>query len=214
MSYLGGLAVINFAGRNLVAGLVGTPTAINGNQFDLASTSVVFESGDLAYRGPFGSPMGTNTLANQSGTLSGTGALTSSTQSGTTTETLAFPINATFQFAADASTNITLTLMGTIVATSTFTPSLGGDYNNNGVVDAADYVVWRNNLGSGISLPNDDTAGVGQDDYTRWRGNFGQTSGAAASVSEVAPVPEPTALLLLGLAISMSAAGYRSRTFT
>jgi hypothetical protein len=45
--------------------------------------------------------------------------------------------------------------------------NLPGDYNLDNVVDAADYVVWRKNLGSGTSLPNDDTDGVGQDDYTR-----------------------------------------------
>jgi T5SS/PEP-CTERM-associated repeat protein len=55
---------------------------------------------------------------------------------------------------------------------------LPGDYNQNGTVDAADYVVWRNNLGNGTSLPNDDTAGVGPDDFARWRTHFGRRSGA------------------------------------
>ncbi len=40
-----------------------------------------------------------------------------------------------------------------------------GDYNGNGTVDAADYTIWRNNLGSLASLPNDETSGVGLDDY-------------------------------------------------
>ncbi len=43
--------------------------------------------------------------------------------------------------------------------------NLPGDYNNDGTVDAADYAVWRNNLGSPNSLPNDDTPGVDQADY-------------------------------------------------
>jgi hypothetical protein len=55
--------------------------------------------------------------------------------------------------------------------------NVAGDYNQDQVVDAADYVLWRNNLGSTTSLPNDDTPGVGQDDYSRWRQNFGRTSG-------------------------------------
>ena len=43
VSYLGGFAVVNFAGRNLVAGLVGPATTINGSgEFDLATTSVEF----------------------------------------------------------------------------------------------------------------------------------------------------------------------------
>ena len=29
-----------------------------------------------------------------------------------------------------------------------FTPQLVGDYNGNGIVDAADYAVWRDTLGS------------------------------------------------------------------
>ncbi|HEX4415303.1 MAG TPA: hypothetical protein VH107_16845 [Lacipirellulaceae bacterium] len=49
-----------------------------------------------------------------------------------------------------------------------------GDYNNNGVVDAADYVVWRDSLGQNIALPNDSTPGtVSQADYDIWRANFG-----------------------------------------
>jgi hypothetical protein len=210
--FLGGFATVNFAGRDLVAGLVGDSTAINlSGQFDLASTDIVFASGNLAYRGPFGSPVGTATLAGQTGALSGSGMLTSNTQNGMTTETLTLPVNATFQFAADASTTINLTLTGQVVATSTFAPSLGGDYNNNGVVDAADYVLWRNNLGSPTSLPNDDTAGVGEDDYTRWRSHFGQTSGAGASVSGAA-VPEPSTLVLLALAVTFMARLRRLRS--
>jgi uncharacterized protein YjbI with pentapeptide repeats len=88
-------------------------------------------------------------------------------------------------------------------------PNLPGDYNNNGIVDAADYTVWRDRLGSGASLPNDDTPGVGPDDYARWVDNFGITapelgagSGAALpSAALLSPaVPEPTSLALLSLA--------------
>ncbi len=62
-----------------------------------------------------------------------------------------------------------------------------GDYNNNTVVDAADYSVWRNYLGQPVSIPNDITPGtVTQPDYDVWRGNFGKTStdstGSAAFV--------------------------------
>jgi hypothetical protein len=55
-----------------------------------------------------------------------------------------------------------------------------GDYNDNGIVDAADYVVWRKNLNTGATLPNDDTPGVDQNDYTRWRANFGSTGSAGS----------------------------------
>jgi hypothetical protein len=84
------------------------------------------------------------------------------------------------------------------------TPPAGlpGDYNNDHKVDAADYTVWRDKLGSGTSLPfNDDTPGVGPDDYTRWKTHFGQMGGAGA----VTAVPEPaTALLLLAATGAMA----------
>jgi hypothetical protein len=60
-----------------------------------------------------------------------------------------------------------------------------GDYNQNGVVDAADYVVWRDNVGAYITLPNEDpsqTPGwVTEEDYIVWRAHFGQTAGVGAA---------------------------------
>ena len=80
-------------------------------------------------------------------------------------------------------------------------PLLFGDYNQNGVVDAADYTVWRNNLGANIALPNEDpdqTPGwVTAEDYDVWKAHFGQTlplgSGGAAiaSVAETMTRPQP-----------------------
>jgi hypothetical protein len=84
-----------------------------------------------------------------------------------------------------------------------------GDYNNNGVVDAADYVLWR----KGGSLQNEvDTPGtVNAADYTAWRARFGNTSGSGASLGAAA-VPEPSTMLLtiVGLA-SVCAANRRKR---
>jgi uncharacterized protein YkwD len=75
-----------------------------------------------------------------------------------------------------------------------------GDYNQNGAVDMADYVVWRKKFGSGTALPNDDTPGVGNDDYTRWRSRFGNTlSGSGVSVA----IPEPGAIAMLMAAMGI-----------
>jgi hypothetical protein len=65
---------------------------------------------------------------------------------------------------------------------------LAGDYNGNGIVDGADYVVWRNGLGT-TYLPSD---------YNIWRSNFGQTAGSAAGASwpDGGTVPEPRACVL------------------
>ncbi len=77
-------------------------------------------------------------------------------------------------------------------------PGPDGDYNDNGVVDAADYTVWRNNLGAAAgTLPNDVDGGViGLAQYNTWKANFGTAAGAAAVGGTV---PEPA---VLGLVVS------------
>ncbi len=61
----------------------------------------------------------------------------------------------------------------------TIRPQAGGDFNEDNVVNAADYVVWRDNLGATIGLPNDTTGEtvVGQAQYDLWKDNFGATTG-------------------------------------
>jgi hypothetical protein len=79
-------------------------------------------------------------------------------------------------------------------------PALIGDYNMDGVVDAADYVVWRKHEGVTYT----------QNDYTYWRAHFGQSAGSGASIIANTTVPEPaTAVLLLIAAIL--ATSYRRR---
>ena len=84
-------------------------------------------------------------------------------------------------------------------------PSIPGDYNVDGVVDAADYVVWRNNLGAPAgTLPNDTDGGtIGSTQYDTWRANFGSTSGAIVAGTSLSAVPEPSATLLFVLGASL-----------
>jgi uncharacterized membrane protein len=69
-----------------------------------------------------------------------------------------------------------------------------GDFNDDSTVAAADYVVWRNGLGTTYA----------QTDYDLWRGNFGASAaaGAAAAVQTLSAkqVPEPPAIVLVLLA--------------
>jgi hypothetical protein len=58
-----------------------------------------------------------------------------------------------------------------------------GDYNNNGIVDTADYTVWRDNLNTAATLPNDPTPGVDQDDYDVWKSNFGESANSLDAVN-------------------------------
>jgi hypothetical protein len=74
-----------------------------------------------------------------------------------------------------------------------------GDYNGDGIVDAADYTIWRDTLGSTTDLrANGDNTGasagvIDQADYAFWKANFGNHSGSGAT----AGVPEPATLWLL-----------------
>lgn len=80
---------------------------------------------------------------------------------------------------------------------------LPGDFNGNGVVDSADYVVWRDNQGTANLLLNDPTGGsIGTAQYDQWRTHFGQTDGSGSGGSAIAnsAVPEPSTLLMLVLA--------------
>jgi PEP-CTERM motif len=84
-------------------------------------------------------------------------------------------------------------------------PELAGDYNNNGIVDAADYTLWRKNNNTAVTLPNDSTPGTSAGDYDVWRAHFGRTNGNGAGAiaeSSSAPVPEPATLGLLYLAVA------------
>jgi hypothetical protein len=64
-----------------------------------------------------------------------------------------------------------------------------GDFSGDGTVDAADYVAWRNGLGTRYS----------QADYDLWRANFGQAAGSATSHAS-APETSTAAIALFALA--------------
>ncbi len=91
-------------------------------------------------------------------------------------------------------------------------PNPVGDYNNDGTVNAPDYVLWRN----GGPLFNDPSVGVQPADYDQWKANFGKKGGFTGpgvlttgfiryvpSFSGVgtALVPEPTGIILVGIGI-------------
>lgn len=94
------------------------------------------------------------------------------------------------------------TLFKVEFTTSAVAPGVPGDYNGNGKVDGADYVVWRN--GGPLQNEVDAPGTVNDADYAAWRARFGNTSGAGAGVS-AAGVPEPgTIVLLLASVLGMS----------
>jgi hypothetical protein len=183
VSFLFGVETANVAGRNFVLGATSGPISIDsGGHFDLSQVTLNVVSGNLAYHDSLGQFIGTSDLANKTTSLSGTGTLSSLTQSGQITETLTVPINSTFVLMPDASTTINLTLMGQVVATTTFAAGLPGDFNSDGKVDAADYVAWSDGILVAKTTAN----------YNLWRANFGAHAGSGAG-SSVAAVPEASA---------------------
>lgn len=77
-----------------------------------------------------------------------------------------------------------------------------GDYNRDGMIDAADYSVWRDQQGSRVVLPTDRSPGlVNEADYAAWKSGYGSQQ---AGVS----VPEPASF---GLATAVFALGCRGR---
>ena len=83
----------------------------------------------------------------------------------------------TVQFLHNVTANQNLTI--------SYASALPGDFSGDGVVDTADYTIWRDNLGAPFTA----------DDYNTWRANFGRTFAAAA-----AAVPEPNILCIFALA--------------
>jgi hypothetical protein len=84
-----------------------------------------------------------------------------------------------------------------------YNPDLPGDFNADGRVDAADYVVWRKGVATGAYT---------QDDFNTWRANFGATTAGAAAVAPFptqSTVPEPSGLLLTVLVLPVY--GWRRR---
>jgi hypothetical protein len=65
-----------------------------------------------------------------------------------------------------------------------------GDFNGDGTVDSADYVVWRKTDGT-------------QGGFDLWRAHFGETAGGGARATDDtsgAAAPEPASALILMVA--------------
>jgi hypothetical protein len=81
-----------------------------------------------------------------------------------------------------------------------------GDYNNDGIVDAADYNVWRDSLGmasAGLAADGNNDGKVDQEDYLVWKNHFGQGAGSGAG-SIAVPEPGGLALALVAMLIALT----------
>jgi hypothetical protein len=204
-----------------VAGTFATispPSVVMGNQFAAADHQVILNQGTLNADG-FGALDSINETLNLStdplplsqdsgfGTIS---IMQVGAQMGTqkTYEiTVSLPVNDTQTIPIQSGSTtipVTIEVSGSVIASDTFTITvpLAGDYNLDGVVDALDYTVWRNSVGTnGSGLPADGNGDmqITGADYTIWKDNYGQSSQAPGSLVSGAAVPEPSTLALAGM---------------
>jgi hypothetical protein len=66
-------------------------------------------------------------------------------------------------------------------------PNPNGDYDNDGIVNAADYTIWRDRLGTTFS----------QSHYGTWRANFGKPLGGGGVA-----VPEASVASFIAMGIT------------
>jgi hypothetical protein len=88
--------------------------------------------------------------------------------------------------------------------------TLEGDYNGDGLVDAADYTTWRDTVGSSLLLAADGDRDnmIGAGDFTEWTSSYGRSNSAAVAV------PEPNSavsILLLAISVGQGARNNRSQ---
>jgi hypothetical protein len=112
--------------------------------------------------------------------------------------------------------------------------SAAGDFNGDGLVNAADYVLWRNHDGdaddSVLGGNGDEVAGVGAGDYELWKLNYGNSNsgdgipqlltgkvvysalvspGGGSLAASTSAVPEPGTLALFVLSALLATFGRR-----
>ncbi|MBA4105341.1 MAG: hypothetical protein C0485_06250 [Pirellula sp.] len=86
-------------------------------------------------------------------------------------------------------------------------PTTDADFNGDGLVDGADFLVWQQNLGLAEGATNeqgdaDGNAAVNDLDLAAWQTNFG----AGATPPPISAIPEPAAATLAAIALLAGAA--------
>jgi hypothetical protein len=101
----------------------------------------------------------------------------------------------------------------TTITDARLVPGIAGDYNQNGAVDAADYVVWRREQGQtgpGLAADGSGNDVVDEVDLAIWRSRFGETAPPVPAAGfSAGAIPEPATLALFLAALYALAAPRR-----
>jgi hypothetical protein len=85
-----------------------------------------------------------------------------------------------------------------------------GDYNGDGIVDGADYTVWRDTLGTGdLRADGNGNKTIDNGDFDVWKTHFGDVYSIGAG--GLSAVPEPASVLLLVLGGIAGCVSWRRR---
>jgi hypothetical protein len=203
---VGGASLYTIDPATAQATLVGTSgfTQTNGGGLAVSSSSVIYGTPLPANFGTYDATTGAYTdIANPTkpngrgyGALSFNGSVLYGVEAGTASHlvTIDTTTGAVVDLGATAAQ-----FLDAIAFTPSAAPGVQGDYNSNGVVDAADYPLWLKSVGQS-TLPNRGTGitgTVGPADYNFWRAHFASTSGSGAGTLSNSSVPEPSGLLLV-----------------
>ena len=122
------------------------------------------------------------------------------------------------QFRSRSSGNV---MLGSIdsLAVSHFLPlAISGDYNGDGIVDMADYTVWRNSLGGDaevLAAGSRDPFNYGEvnaEDFLFWKENFGNQASPEQVSQQQVPEPTGVALLMVGTSSALLARTRQAET--
>jgi hypothetical protein len=105
---------------------------------------------------------------------------------------------------------------GTIARPPTFdlvpaAPAEDADFNNDNVVDGADFLIWQRGFGAAGANQNGDADGNGQvnaADLAIWKAKFGSASASAA----VGAVPEPASIAVAAAGLLLALPAFRRRS--
>lgn len=188
---LGGpnVAVLYSAVRDVILSLNSEPIAVAGGQFSPLGVGITVPQGTYdgsLSSGAFGDDASHQDLTDETGVNSASATASYSVTGNVAT--LSLPL----QFILSEGANPEVEFFGTFVATHSLVQPVAGDFNDDGIVDGADFLVWQRG-----GSPNPLSAG----DLETWKGAYGGPS--------IAAVPEPAAALLMGAAMFGSMLGLR-----